>query len=140
MSAASNQFGMLDVRRVAIGMTVDAVARRAGVSASTVERVLSGRYRAASFETVQKIAAAVGAMLRIEGTTDVGRMRREQADRKAREMVLASTPAGGGQAENVATAITPLGEESERRALQEAHVEQIVLKLLTGSNRKLWAD
>ncbi len=116
-----NPLAVLDARRVALGLTVDRLAKRSGVSASTVERVLSGRYGSSSFETVQKIAAALGTELRIETLMPASSMRFEQALLRARQL---------------------LGEPAPSQSEEERNdkLEQMVHSLLSGSNRKLWAD
>ena len=138
MTDSINPLAALDARRVALGMSIDVVARRSAVSSSTVERVLSGRYGAASFDTVQQIAAALGAELRIEEVTDISAMRFLQADRKARQM-LTAVP-GKHAAVNPTANTADAAAASMEHAAQEALVQQAIHKLLSGSNRKLWAE
>ena len=126
METATNSLSALDARRIALGMTVDAVARRSGVSPSTVERVLSGRYASASFGTVQQIAAVLGAEIQIVATADIATLRREQARSKAQRLVDGQSNA------------TPADSADE--ALAPDQVEETMYRLLAGSNRKLWAD
>jgi transcriptional regulator with XRE-family HTH domain len=115
-------------------MTIDAVAKRSGVSSSTVERMLSGRHGSVSFKTVQQIAAVLGAEVRIEGIADIAAMRMAQAEYKARRLAAASPSADS--AVNFADAAGAPTVEAAREAL----VQQSIHKLLAGSNRKLWAD
>lgn len=132
MPETPNQLAALDARRVALGMTIDVVARLSGVSASTVERVLSGRYRAASFDAVERIAAALGAQIRIEPLADVAAMRLAQAERKARQVAASEAPDTSLPADETTS---PLHAD-----LQEALMQRTIHQLLAGSNRKLWAE
>ena len=124
MESPHSHPAILDARRVALGMTIDALARRAGVSASTVERVLSGRHAAASFKAVERIAAALGAAIRIEPVADVTAMRLAQANFKA-EQALGPLSDGPGEADRLRLA---------------AQRDRAVHQFLAGSNRKLWSD
>lgn len=132
MNDITNPLATLDARRVALGMTIDVVAHLAGVSSSTVERVLSGRYGAASFDTVQRVAAALGAQVRIEPLADVAAMRLAQAERKALQMIAA----GPAEAEPANVSGSPPLVNADIHA---ALVQRTIHKLLAGSNRKLWA-
>ena len=49
----------LDKRRRALGLSHELLARKSGVSRPTVQRILTGRQPAASFENVAAIAEAV---------------------------------------------------------------------------------
>lgn len=130
---SKGQLAALDARRVALGMTIDVVARLSGVSPSTVERVLSGRYRAASFDAVERIAAALGAQIRIEPLADVAAMRQAQAERKAQQIIAGGLPNAAEITESRLS--SPLHAD-----LQEALVQRTIHQLLAGSNRKLWAE
>lgn len=118
----------LEARRKSLGMTYDVVAKRSGASRSTVERVLSGKYGAASFETVEAIAAALGASIAIEETVNCDDMLEHQAQSKAAEIVrmVQGTSALEGQAVDEAT--------------YRSMIRQTVHRLLAGSRRTLWAE
>ncbi len=124
MDSPRRDLAILDARRVALGMTIDALARRAGVSPSTAERVLSGRYASASFKAVERIAAALGAALRVEPMADVSAMRLAQAKFKA-EQELGPLPESASETD---------------RLRETAKRDKAVNRLLAGSNRKLWLD
>ncbi len=123
MDSPLPKLATLDARRVALGMTIDVLARRSGVSPSTVERVLSGRHDTTSFRAIERIAAALGAAFRLEPIADLSAMRWAQAQFKMEQAL-------GPAKEDFAS-------ESERvRAAAER--ERLVHKFLAGSNRKLW--
>ena len=102
------------------------LARRCGVSISTLKRVFGGEVTA-SFSTVSAIAEAMGVRLGITHAEDVAAMRQRQARAKARSLVglVQGTSALEGQA------VDPTDIElMEQRTTAE---------LLSGSARRLWA-
>ena len=115
----------LDDRRRQLGMTFPALAARSGVSIPTVKRVLGGGSDNASFETVTRIAEALGMNVRIGIARDAQEMRLEQARYKARKYVntLQGTSALEGQAVS----------ESTHSAIYDDFVHELL-----NSNRKLW--
>ena len=125
MESPANKLAALDARRVALGMTIDVLARRSGVSPSTVERILSGRYASASFKAIERIAAILGAAVRIEPLADVSAMRLAQARFKADQAL-------GPQTEGPSSEADQLRDTAKR--------ERAIHKLLAGSNRTLWMD
>jgi transcriptional regulator with XRE-family HTH domain len=143
MESPNTGLAQLDARRVALGMTIEVLARRSGVSPSTVERILSGHYGAASFHAIERIAAAVGGAVRLEAVVDVSAMRLAQAELQADRILAAGAqPKAGKRGEVVAA-----GDEAEilvdseaAKLLRAAERERLVHRLLGGSNRKLWAD
>jgi transcriptional regulator with XRE-family HTH domain len=128
MSTRTHSLIKLEARRKELGMTVEFVARRSGVSRSTVERILSGSYGAASFDTVQAIAEVVGAVVVVQDAADPDDMLQRQAELKAAEIVrlVQGTSALEGQGVDEAT----------YRSL----LRQTVHRLLAGSRRALWAS
>ncbi len=115
----------LDDRRRQLGMNFPALAARSGVSIPTIKRVLGGEYVKTSFETVMRIAEALGMNVRIGIARDAQEMRLEQARDKARKYVktLQGTSALEGQAVS----------ENTRRAIYDDFVHELL-----NSNRKLW--
>jgi transcriptional regulator with XRE-family HTH domain len=119
---------VLDKRRRDLGLSYEGLSKRCGVSRPTVQRILSGRQPAASFANVVAIAEALGLGLRFESRADPGRLRREQAERKARRLVSLVQGTSGLE-----------GQAVDREAV-EAMVEQTTHELLAGPKRKLWSE
>jgi hypothetical protein len=93
-----------------------------------VQRVLSGRHPEASFANVVAIAEALGLGLRFESRVEPGRLRREQAERKARRLVALVQGTSGLE-----------GQAVDPEAV-EAMVERTTHELLAGPKRRLWGD
>ena len=115
----------LDDRRRQLGMTFPALAERSGIPTPTVKRVLGGGYENASFQTIVRIAEAMGMVVSGSVERDAQELRMEQARVKARKYVdmLQGTSALEGQA------------VSEHTLL--ATFDDFVHELLN-SDRKLW--
>lgn len=115
----------LDDRRRQLGMTYSALAERSGVSMPTVKRVLGGGNEKASFQTIVRIAEAMGMVVSGSVERDAQELRQEQARDKARKYVdmLQGTSALEGQAVNEQTL--------------KATFDDFVHELLN-SDRKLW--
>ena len=128
MSAPFNNLAELEQRRRALGMQLKTLAELSGTSKSTVERILSGRYGGASFDTVQAVARALGAELRVEYRAESEAMLRDRATEKAREMVRLTL--GNAALESQGVALNT----------REATVASTTQRLLNGSRRSLWAD
>jgi len=109
-------------------MTHAVVAQRSGVSRSTVERVLSGHYGSASFDTVQAIAEAVGATVSIEDAVNTDDMLESQAKLKA-EAIL-----------NLVQGTSALEGQGLTQAAAQSMIRQAVHRLLAGSKRTLWTS
>jgi len=113
-------------RRRDLGIPYKELARRCGVSVSTLKRVLGGE-ATTSFSTVLEIAKGLGVHLQLGDAEDIASMRERQARAKARMLVaiVQGTSALEGQA------VDPTDVElMERRTAAE---------LLSGSGRRLWA-
>ena len=122
------QLGKLDARRRKLGMTIDVVAKRSGISRSTVERVLSGQYGGASFDAVQAIADALGEFILIEHAIDADEMLEKQAEAKAKEMV------------SIVQGNAALEGQGVSEGTYRSMIRQIVHRLLAGSRRNIWAS
>jgi len=118
----------LDKRRRELGISFELLARRSGVSLPTVQRILSGQYPTASFSNVVAIAESLGLGVCFASKADPRKMRREQAQRKARKLVSLVQGTSGLE-----------GQAVDRKTV-EAMVEQTAHELLAGSRRKLWSD
>jgi transcriptional regulator with XRE-family HTH domain len=119
----------LEERRKRLGLSCAIVAHRAGLGLRTVQRALSGDAITAEFSTLNAIAQAMGASVRLklEGE-DVERLKEQQARRKARQLVALTQGTSALEAQAVSKS------DLARMTKQTAR------KLLTGSTRKLWAD
>jgi transcriptional regulator with XRE-family HTH domain len=109
-------------------MPYAALARRSGVSVTTVVRALSGENPNVSFETVLAIAAAVGLSVDFKVKTRIDELREQQAEQKARQLIGMLQGTSGLEAQ-------ALDEET----LQEM-TRQTVHELLAGSPRRLWGE
>jgi transcriptional regulator with XRE-family HTH domain len=118
----------LNQRRQDLGMSCAALAKATGFSLRTVQRVLSGEETDPGFQTVTALAEALGVSLRLQTETDVNTLRRRQAERKAERLVALVKGTSALEAQAV--------DDETELALRERTVRD----LLSGSNRKLWAD
>ena len=118
----------LNERREDLGMSCSVLASATGLNLRTVQRVLSGKEQDPGVGTVAKLAEALGVSVHLHDDADLNTIRRKQAERKADFLValVKGTSALEAQAVN--------GEAA--RTLRERTVRD----LLSGSNRKLWAD
>jgi transcriptional regulator with XRE-family HTH domain len=118
----------LEQRRRQLGLSYAALAKRSGVSSSTVVRFLSGRYPQISFQNVVAIATALGFDATFSPTATARDMRRAQAQTKARRLVAFVQGTSGLEAQAV---------DSEQL---EEMTERAANELLAGSPRRLWGD
>jgi transcriptional regulator with XRE-family HTH domain len=121
-------FESLNQRRQELGLSVETLAKRSGVSRPTVQRILSGSNPTASLSNVLAIAHALGLSLRLDARMDVGRMKHDQAARKARKLV------------SLVQGMSGLESQAVDKKTLEAMVEQTTHELLSGSKRRLWSD
>lgn len=105
----------LATRRKALGMSHAALSKRSGVPIATVKRILGGRAGAASLTNVLAVARAMGMKLAL-GETSVEGMVEARAREKAGGIARAR---GDGTPEEI---------------------ERVVMELLAGSRRSLWAE
>ena len=115
-------------RRRALGMPIDELSSRAGVSINTVNRFLAGK-ASTRYPHALKISESLGVPgLDLERASDTERMRMRQAIKKAKALValVQGTSALEGQA---------VGESHVR------HMERkTVSELLSGPRSQLWAS
>jgi transcriptional regulator with XRE-family HTH domain len=116
----------LEARRRALGMTVDALARRSKVSRATVQRILSGDNASASFQNVIAVAGALGLNANFDPVADDREFLEQQAQKKAKYLV-------GIVQGTMALEAQGVGPSEVNRMVRET-----TLKLLSGSKRKLW--
>jgi len=115
----------LNRQRRALGMGIDVVARRSGVSKPTVQRILAGNQPHASFDHVCAIARALGAVIGVARMNDARDMRREQATRAIMKKAgLSPTD----------TDVTDIPDEVKKLIVEGAEILQ------KKQNMKLWKD
>lgn len=121
-------FRILDARRQKLGMSYAALARKSGVSMTTVVRILSGRYQKPSLDSVLVIADILGMEVSFREHTNIAELQEQQAKHQARRLigVLQGTSALEAQALD-----KPELEQMTRRTVHE---------LLAGSKRRLWDE
>ena len=91
-------------------------------------RILSGHHGAASFASVAAIAESLGLEIRFHSRVDPRTLRRDQAQRKARQLVALVQGTSGLE-----------GQAVDRRTI-EAMVERTTDELMAGSKRRLWSE
>jgi len=116
----------LDQRRRALGLSAELLAQRAGVSRSTVIRVLEDP-AGSTLGNVLKVLDVLGLALEVRPVAKPEDLRRRQALAKAERLVrlVQGTSALEGQGVS----------ESKRKAMVRDTAED----LLRGSRRRLWA-
>ena len=118
----------LNERREDLGMSCAVLSRLTGLSLRTVQRVLSGTEIDPGFATVAAIAKALGASLRLDEEQDINAVRLRQAERKAERLVSLVRGTSALEAQ-------PVDKETAK-----SFRDRTVKELLSGSNRKLWAE
>jgi transcriptional regulator with XRE-family HTH domain len=119
---------VLDRRRRELGLSYERLAQRCGLSRPTVYRILSGRHEAASFASVAAIAESLGLEIRFDSRVDPRALRRDQAERKAKQLVALVQGTSGLE-----------GQAVDCQAI-EAMVERTTDELMAGSKRRLWSE
>jgi transcriptional regulator with XRE-family HTH domain len=118
----------LDLRRRDLGMSVETLAQRSGLSVRTLFRVLSGHHSNASWSHVLAIAEVLGVAVQLQSVATAEELREQQAQRKAKRLVKMVQGTSALEAQGVDGASL---EAMERRTVHE---------LLAGPNGKLWAE
>jgi hypothetical protein len=116
----------LNNRRLELGMTFDAVSRRSGVPIATVKRTLNRGAERAAFGTVAAIASALGMSVDLCAATNGFQYCRQQAQRRAHQIVSLVQGTSALEAQAVSTA------DLDRM------VEKTVHEIMSGPNRRLW--
>lgn len=125
---------LLERRRRDLGLTKAAVAARASVSLPTVNRLLAGKERRPTLDTVEAIARVLGVVVRLGASAGFDEvesafeLRKKQAAKKARRLVGMVQGTMGLEAQ----VLSP-GELDQM-------TEQTACELMAGSSRKLWED
>jgi transcriptional regulator with XRE-family HTH domain len=117
----------LNARRQLLGMSCAALAQQSGLSLRTIQRVLSGHEADPGFSTVLTIARVLSVTIQL-AEQDVNESRLQQAQRGA-EKVLA-----------LVQGTCALEAQAVDSAALKALRDRTVRDLLSGSNRKLWAE
>ena len=116
----------LGQRRTDLGMPIDVLAKRSGVSEPTVKRILRNGYETVSFAKVMSVANALGIDLRMGSREDTYTMRRNQALMKAQSLV------------NLVQGTSALEAQAVDSVTIKQMVEETMHKLLS-TKKKLWA-
>lgn len=118
----------LNQRRRELGLSYERLSQRSGVSRPTVQRILSGHHAAASFANIMAIAQSLGLIVRFDSKVDPSRLKREQAERKAKRLVALVQGTSGLEGQAVDDQVV------------ESMIEQTTHELLAGSKRRLWSE
>ncbi|MHC4219371.1 MAG: helix-turn-helix domain-containing protein [Planctomycetota bacterium] len=126
MATVTKLVRSLDVRRRHLGMSLEVLAERSGVSLPTVQRILAGKQHNPRLSSVVALASAMGVRLRVQAEIDADVLRENQARHKAGALIglVQGSAALEGQGLNPGT--------------RERMVKRTVHALLAGPNRKLW--
>ena len=116
----------LQTRRKMLGIGIQSLASRSGVSIPTVKRIFGGQIAAASFGNIAAIAEALGLSFEL-GESSVDALCRQQARKKA--MQVARLVQGTSALESQA-----VGKDTYKRIVEKSFRE-----ILAGPKRKLWA-
>ncbi len=127
MSFFSELARFLDGRRDQLGMTLQALAERSGVSLATVRRILVDGQQSASLSNVLAIARVLGVRLSFDAESDVDDQLERQARRKAEHLV------------GLVQGSAALEGQGLDKATRQRMVRRTVHQLRAGSKRKLWA-
>ena len=128
MQEVASLLRALDQRCRDLGLSYDLLSKRCGVSRPTVQRILSGRQTTAGISNILAIADALGLALRFDSQVAPHKLKREQAERKAKRLVALVQGTSGLE-----------GQAVDRETV-ESMVEQTAHELLAGSKRRLWSE
>jgi transcriptional regulator with XRE-family HTH domain len=120
-------FVRLNERRKNLGMTLECLADRAGLSLPTVVRILSGKHLSAGIDNVFAICRALDVGLGIVRQPQPRTIRKRQAKRKAEYLVGMLQGTSGLE-----------GQGLDEQTMKEMK-EQTVNDLLAGPRRRLWS-
>lgn len=120
-------FEKLEHRRRELGISQSGLAERSGVSLPTVQRILTGRSPAASFENTLAIAHVLGMELDATPTASASEVLELQAREKAKKLVRMVQGTSALEAQGVS-----------KQQITEM-IQRTVGELLKGSRRRLWA-
>ncbi len=120
---------MLNKRRRRLRMSYAVLAKRSGVSMTTVVRTLSGRNAQVSMEAMAAMAHALGMSLILKAESPVQEILEAQAKEKAKRLIHMVQGTSGLEAQ-------ALDDEEEIAAM----IRQTVHELLAGSGQRLWSE
>ncbi len=127
MAASGRDSAHLENRRRQLGMSCAVLAKRAGVSLATVQRMLGGNLDSATMANVRAVAAALGLDLEMHASTSAQEFCERQAEAKAKQLVDLVQGSSGLEGQGV-----------DAETLSQM-VQQTIHELMAGSKRKLWA-
>lgn len=118
----------LNQRRQKLGISCAVLAKRAGISLRSVQRILSGEETNPGLATLTALARELGVGVCLDDQADVYTLRRRQAERKAQRILAIVQGSSALEAQGL-----------PRKSLREMR-DKTIHELLAGSPRKLWAD
>ena len=128
MTIRQSLYEKLETRRRELGLSQSVLSERSGVSLPTVQRILSGHGRAASFENTLAIAQVLGMQFDAVTVIPAKELLRQQALKKAERLVRMVQGTSALEAQGVSA--QHLGQM----------IKKTVHELLAGSRRRLWAE
>jgi transcriptional regulator with XRE-family HTH domain len=124
----------LDSRRRELRMSRFALAKRAGLSLPTLNRIFEGQANP-TVETLFALAGALGVEFRIANngiepreTSTASEFRQSVAEKKAQQLV------------KIVQGTSALEAQAVAKSDEEDMIRQTVQQLLTGPSRRLWAS
>jgi transcriptional regulator with XRE-family HTH domain len=124
----------LETRRKSLRMSKKILAHRSGISLPTVNRILCGREKRLTVDSVQALAKALGVVIRLgasvacEEVENAFEFREKQAKAKAKRLV------------RMVQATMALESQAVENTVLEQMEKQTACELLAGSTRRLWSD
>ena len=125
---ATARLSQLNSRRMELGMSFHALAKRSGISLVAVQRILSGKHAAASFESVVAISEALGLNLCFAAQSTAHTFAEARAREKAEQLVRMVQGSSALEGHSL---------DAEKRS---ELVDKALRALMHGSRRKLWTD
>lgn len=117
----------INIQKKELGISNAIIAEQSGVSVATVARILSGNHPSAHFDHVYAIASVLGVSLVAQSAIDPEIMKREQAEKKAKQIMKLVRG-------NSALEATETSQETYQRMLNKT-----INELMAGPKRALWA-
>lgn len=121
-------YDKLSLRRKDLDISYINLAKKSGVSLSTIKRFFTEDYKGVSLEHLLKIASVMGVYFSPSSFKEVSELRKEQARVKAEKLVSQIQATSALEAQGV-----------DKKTLKSMK-QDIVYKLLSGPSKDLWND
>lgn len=118
---------ILQERRRNLGLPYGVLAKQSNLGQATVQRALNGETNA-RLDTIVSIADSLGLSIKLSSIKNTGEIRKEQAERKAEQIVAMAQGTAALEAQGV-----------NEDVIQQAK-ENLTHKLLAGSKSGLWSE